>query len=277
MAIVDCIQLNIALIGRRKFVIAAIAISALLLSGPLLIRRLSVDERAFLFRGQMILLIEAVLFTGSWYVWSRLRYLLDSVSRDGSHSPVVYCIRFTKLAVAVMLVLAQMSFVIHYFVHGQDPPLLSFICFVCLGILVQFVVCYFCINRAYQLIDWVHVNFGYRQRIRSNISVQWMKFFISLLSAITMSVYGLYGGFKVPAVKTVEIPIKGLAMSMDRLSMAAVADIHLGPTVGRTKLEQVVHIVNTQEFGMCHLFMYCSPCLYNFWTYVCELSMFYSP
>jgi len=262
MAIIDSIRSSITLTGRRKFVIAAIAIGALLLSGPLIIRRLSVDERAVIFRVQMILLIEAVLFTGSWYVWVRLRFLLDTISRDGSGCfgcTVVYCIRFTKLAVGVMLVLAHMSFVIHYFIHGEDPPLLSFVCFVCLGILVQFAVCYFCVNTAHQTIAWIRISFFSRRRIQHNIFMQWLKFFITLLFAVIMSVYGLYGGCRVPTVKTVEIPIKGLAVSMDRISVAAISDIHLGPTVGRTKLERVVHVANTQEFGLLHLFVCRSP------------------
>jgi len=256
MVVLDFMRSNITLIGHRKFAIAVIAISALLLSGPLIIRKLSVDERAFLFRGQMILLIEAVMFAGSWYVWVTLRYLLDSIPKDGCGCPAVYCILFTRLSVALTLVLAHMSFVIHYFLHGEDPPLLSFICFVCLGIFVQFVVCYFCVNRACQVIHWAGISFFSRKRIPPSLSVHWMNFFIALLLSISMSVYGLYGGLRAPVLKTVEIPVKGLATSMDRLSVAAVADIHLGPTVGRTKLEPVVQIVNTQEFGLCHSFMH---------------------
>lgn len=79
-----------------------------------------------------------------------------------------------------------------------------------------------------------------------------------------MSVYGLYGGLQAPTLKTLEIPIKGLATSMDRLSVAAIADIHLGPTVGRTKLERIVQMMNTHDFGLYHSFTYYSPYFSNF-------------
>jgi len=257
MTYLHYLRSNISLISRRKFIIAVIAASSLLLSGPMLIHRLSVDERALLFRGQMILLIQAVAFTGSWYVWTTLRYLLDGISTGRRGGSIVYCTWFMKLAVAVMLFLAQMSFVIQYFIYGEDPPLLSFICYTCLGILVQFVICYFCLNRAHQLIDWATVLLFSNKRVLHSKSLHWMKFIIASLFSISISAYGLYRGLQAPVVKTVEVPIKGLATSMDGLSVAAVADIHLGPTVGRTKLERVVHMVNSLKPGLYQsLFIY---------------------
>jgi len=257
MAYLHYLRSNISSISRRKFIIAAIAASSLLLSGPMLIRRMSVDERAFLFRGQMILLLEAVVFTGSWYVWITLRHLLDSISTGSRGGSIVYCTWFTKLAVAVMLCLAQLSLVINNFVYGEDPPLLSIACFACLGVLVQFVICYFCLNRAHQLIDWATVLFFAGNRVQHSKSVHWMKFIIASLFSISISAYGLCRGSQAPVIKTVEVPVKGLATSMDRLSVAAVADIHLGPTVGRTKLERVVHMVNSLKPGLYRsLFIY---------------------
>jgi len=243
-------------IGRRKLMIAVIAVSTVLLSGPLLFRKLSIDDRWFLIRGNMILLIEAVLFTGSWYVWTRLRCLLDSLSTGACSGYVVYCTRFTRLVVAVMLFLAQMSFIVHYFIHAEDPPLLSLLCFVCLGILFQFIICYFCLGRVYQLICWARRWHFAGTRADCSLSVQWTKFITALLFSVSISVYGLYGGLKAPAVKTVEVPIKGLAASMDRLSVAVISDIHLGPTVGRTKLERVVLMVNSLQPGLYHSFIY---------------------
>jgi len=246
----DFLRSGVSLIGRRKLLIIVITAGAILLSGPLFIHRLSVDERAFLFRGQMILLIEAVLFSGSWYVWVRLRSIVDSISRRDRGDTVVHCTWFAKLAVALMLFLSHMSFVIHYFISGDDPLLLSLICFTCLGIHVQFVVCYFCLGRAYQVINWTKSLFFVGERAPYNISaVHRMKFITASLFSVSISIYGLYGGMQAPTVKTVEIPVKGLAASMDRLNVAVIADIHLGPTVGRTKLERVVHMVNSLKPG----------------------------
>jgi len=252
MPFVDCVRSYITLIEHRKGLIAVIAISTLLLCRPLI-----VNEKSFLLK---ILLTEAVMFIGSLYVWVTLRYLLDSIPKDGCGCSVVCCIWFTKLSVALTLVLAHMSFALYYFLHGEDPPLLSFISFVCLGIFVQFVVCYFCMNTTYLVIDWTGNRFFGRRRIMRDISVHWMNFLVALLLSISMSVYGVYEGLQAPVLKTVEIPVKGLATSMDRLSVAAVADIHLGPTVGRTKLERVVQIVNNQEFGLYNSFTYYYLC-----------------
>ena len=254
------VRSRISSIGHRKFMIVVIAVSALLLSGPLFIRRLSlsVDERAFLFRGQMTLFIEAVIFAASWYVWVRLRHLLDSISGEDCVGSVPYCTWFIKLVVAVVLFLAQMSFVINYLTYGEDPSLLSFICFVCLGILVQFVICYFCLSRALQVIDWAVGSFSVGRRPSYTVSVHGMKFIIASLFSVSISIYGLYQGLQAPVIKTLEVPIKGLAASMDWLNVVAISDIHLGPTVGRTKLERVVHMVNNLKPGLYDSLFICT-------------------
>ena len=252
----DSLQCGVSLTWRPKLMIVVIIVIALLLNCPLLIRKVSVDERVYLFRGQMILLIEAAIFTASWYVWTRLRYLLERISRAGRSGSFLYCTWFTRFAVAVMLFLAQMSFIIDYFIHAEDPLLLSLVCFVCLGIVIQFVFCYFCLGRVYQVIGWARHWCFAATSAQNDDFVLLTKFIGALLFSISISVYGLYGGLKVPTVKTVEVPIKGLATSMDRLSVAIISDIHLGPTVGRTKLAYIVHVVNYLRPGWCYSFIY---------------------
>ncbi|GFR63684.1 transmembrane protein with metallophosphoesterase domain [Elysia marginata] len=60
---------------------------------------------------------------------------------------------------------------------------------------------------------------------------------------------GIYTASQPPAVRHVEIPIKDLPTNLDGLSLVQISDIHLGPTVGFTKLNMIVDIVNRQNPG----------------------------
>ncbi|KAK3791828.1 hypothetical protein RRG08_026732 [Elysia crispata] len=52
-----------------------------------------------------------------------------------------------------------------------------------------------------------------------------------------------------PAVRHVKIPVKDLPTNLEGLSFVQISDIHLGPTVGFTKLNMIVDIVNRQNPG----------------------------
>jgi predicted MPP superfamily phosphohydrolase len=71
-----------------------------------------------------------------------------------------------------------------------------------------------------------------------------LNFYVAVTLAITISVCGIRGATRLPVVKNVEIPLTGLPLSMDRLSIVMLSDIHIGPTVGRSKVQPTVNIVN---------------------------------
>ncbi|KAH9502931.1 hypothetical protein Btru_072406 [Bulinus truncatus] len=61
------------------------------------------------------------------------------------------------------------------------------------------------------------------------------------------SLYGLYNASQPPTIKTVTIPIRNLPLNLEGLKIIQLSDIHLGPTVGFTKLDRIVHVVNGEN------------------------------
>ncbi|KAK0061817.1 transmembrane protein with metallophosphoesterase domain [Biomphalaria pfeifferi] len=61
------------------------------------------------------------------------------------------------------------------------------------------------------------------------------------------SVYGLYNASQPPVVKDVKIPIRDLPIGLNGLKIVQLSDIHLGPTVGFSKLSKIVTIVNQEK------------------------------
>lgn len=72
---------------------------------------------------------------------------------------------------------------------------------------------------------------------------------LSVLYALGLVSIGFCNTFKLPDIKEVDIPIKGLPSGLDKLTITFVSDIHLGPTVGKRSLEKVVHIINYLHSG----------------------------
>ncbi|EHB06091.1 Transmembrane protein with metallophosphoesterase domain [Heterocephalus glaber] len=62
-----------------------------------------------------------------------------------------------------------------------------------------------------------------------------------------LSVMGLLNAAQPPAVKIVAVPIHQLPASMNNLKIVFLSDIHLGPTMGRTKMQLSVRMVNPLE------------------------------
>ncbi len=56
--------------------------------------------------------------------------------------------------------------------------------------------------------------------------------------------YGMFQALKKPAVVTVDIPIKDLHPNLDGLTIVQITDIHVGPTIKRGFVQEVVDTVN---------------------------------
>jgi hypothetical protein len=68
--------------------------------------------------------------------------------------------------------------------------------------------------------------------------------------AICATFWGLVSAAQLPNVKKITVPIRGLPTGWKQKRIVQLTDIHLGPTVGRSKLEAIVDIVNELDPGM---------------------------
>jgi uncharacterized protein len=67
--------------------------------------------------------------------------------------------------------------------------------------------------------------------------------FLALTAGICLSLWAGIEGRRV-RVRRVEVPINGLPLALDGLSLVQLSDVHLGPTVGRRFMERVVDHTN---------------------------------
>ena len=65
-----------------------------------------------------------------------------------------------------------------------------------------------------------------------------------------MSVLGFFNARRTAAVVTVEVPIAGLPAGLHGFAIAQISDIHVGPTIKRGYLQQIVNRVNGLKVDM---------------------------
>ncbi len=67
---------------------------------------------------------------------------------------------------------------------------------------------------------------------------------VALGGTAVIAAVAVAGALRAPMVHKLEIPLKGLDPALDGLTIAQLSDLHLGPTLGRKYLDQVIDRVN---------------------------------
>ncbi|TRY89492.1 hypothetical protein DNTS_016065 [Danionella cerebrum] len=210
---------------------------SMLISRTLISERVDKSTRALLFRVQFLLFINCLLLLGSLYIWKRVVRRLCGVR--ASASPVPH--RCWRIFVLLFLSCAHGSYLCMFFLVDTEPHWLSMLTFSCLGvyvILLFFLFVFGCLKRIGKLLS----------RSRSGEEVvaggSASQTVLALLVTAILAVYGLVNAAQPPRVVEVEIPVEKLPESLNGLKLVLLSDIHLGPTVGRSKLQHVVTMVN---------------------------------
>ncbi|XP_051506708.1 transmembrane protein with metallophosphoesterase domain-like isoform X1 [Myxocyprinus asiaticus] len=209
---------------------------SMLISRTIISERVDKDTRALLFRIQFLLLLNTLLLLGSLYIWKRVVRRLCG-TRGALTSPQ----KCWRLVVLLFLTLAHGSYLSMFFLVDTEPHWLSLLSFSCLGIyviLLFFLMVFGCLNRLRRLLS---PSRGDEDVVASGSARQPV---LALIVTAILAVYGLVNAAQPPQVIEVEIPLEKLPESLSGLKLVLLSDIHLGPTIGRSKLQRIVTMVN---------------------------------
>lgn len=212
---------------------------SLLISRTLISERVDKNTRASLFRVQFVLFINSLLLLGSLYIWKRVVRRLC-----GARGAVPQ--RCWRLLVLLFLTLVHGSYLCLFFLVDTEPHWLSLLSFSCLGIyviLLFFLFVFGCLIRLRRLLSRCR---GGEDAVASG-SVSHIV--LAMILTAILAVYGLVNAAQPPRVIEVEIPVEKLPESLDGLRLVLLSDIHLGPTIGRSKLQRIVTMVNELNPG----------------------------
>ncbi|XP_078400285.1 transmembrane protein with metallophosphoesterase domain [Cetorhinus maximus] len=190
-----------------------------------------------LFRVQFLLFVNCLMSIGSRYIWKR------TVSNPQTFCPLPLngskCFTAWKITVSLFLFLAHSSFFTLLALVSEEPYIFSLVSYTCLGMYIFLIFSLLVLGLLEQAQKLVPFS-----RAAPSHNRHMLKLLLALLFTVTCTVLGLHNASQPPLIKQVEIPVHKLPQSFHNLRMVLLADIHLGPTVGRTKLEMVVKMVN---------------------------------
>nr|XP_004662131.2 transmembrane protein with metallophosphoesterase domain [Jaculus jaculus]XP_044992867.1 transmembrane protein with metallophosphoesterase domain [Jaculus jaculus] len=226
-------------LGSKAALAAVTVFVSMILSRSYLAEALELRAWRWLFRLQLALFVNSLMLIGSLYIWR------STVSNLGPSLAVeTACFQLWKLVVAVFLALAHSSFFTMLFLVAEEPYLFSLAAYSCLGayIIMLFFLCILsAVEQTYQLLAWHSGRVvGSLDKTRKLV----LRPALAVVVTTVLSTIGLLNAAQPPAVKTVDVPIHQLPPSMNGLKIVLLSDIHLGPTVGRTKMEMFVRMVN---------------------------------
>lgn len=195
-------------------------------------------------------LVEMVMFIGSCLTWRRMRSLIDSLWPFFEYQTTNDAL---KTATILSLILSHMSCLLYYCLLGPEPNWFSIICFSCVGMFINFVTLLLAGEIGINILEWLQSHWHYAghgfidflvdRKILTDRNFQTQLFFFA---SVILTAAGLYYAHFPPEIKTVTIYIRDLPASLDGLRIALLSDFHIGPTVGRTRVEHVANLVNNE-------------------------------
>ncbi|XP_042331103.1 transmembrane protein with metallophosphoesterase domain [Sceloporus undulatus] len=215
--------------------IAGIAFFSMVVSRTYLVEKTEAKKLRYLLRFQMLLFTNALMFIGSLYIWRRLVTVFYRLSATSS-----FCFVLWKTVVFIFLILSHSSFFTLLFLVTEEPYLFSLVAFTCLGSYIILIFFLFTLG-SLELVYKFLIQRDTKAIIKNGKLA--MKPVLAVTITIALTILGLFNASQPPAVKSVAIPVDKLPLSMDNMKIVLLSDIHLGPTVGKTKLEMIVAMV----------------------------------
>ena len=199
---------------------------------------------------------ELTLTAISVYIWKQLVTSISSTSptthtlhhQQEAHYTQRYIWNLWRISVFLFLALAQTSLLIGRLLPAQDTPysivMLSYTCLglygILMGVLLPVEIMELCIG-------WCDAGVTSPSQ-RSSLG---KRFKILAMVAVSMFILiqGLNTAWNGPVVKRISVPVHKLPEAFNGMTVVQLSDIHLGPTVGRQRMMQVVSEVKRLKPG----------------------------
>lgn len=185
---------------------------------------------------------QTLLSVFSFYVWRRITSVqIEFVCLSRLQMPWDSNGLFSKCGLGLFLGLAHFSMLSYesgYFTHPQTSTV-TFLAFICLGLYIQLIIWLFTVDTIFVLLSWLKLSKVHRK----------VKVLLSVALALTSGFYGVYSASRPPEIHRVEVPISGLPSTLNNLKIVQVCDLHIGPSIGASRMMEVIESVNKLDAG----------------------------
>ncbi|GMT35991.1 hypothetical protein PFISCL1PPCAC_27288 [Pristionchus fissidentatus] len=152
-----------------------------------------------------------------------------------------------RALVFLFLVLAHVSFLFYYIWLSEEPNLLSLISLWAMGLYLHLLVLSIVFEVLYYLVKFIENRRGEESfKLTKLTPMTRDQITVSILAlSFVLACGGLFTALSDPVVQTEQIFSKHLPSSMGHpVKIALLTDIHIGPSIGKTRIEKVVKMTN---------------------------------
>lgn len=150
--------------------------------------------------------------------------------------------RLLMFAVATILVFSQCCVFTGIILAGEEPSLITILSYICFGITILIAVTTFVTDLFLWCLSWFRITLVSHLHRTSQTRV---KILIILIISGILTLYGIQNASRSPSINRLTIRIKDLPKEFKGFSVVHLSDIHVGSTVGRSQLEQIVKTCNS--------------------------------
>uniref|UniRef100_A0A7E4ZQL3 Metallophos domain-containing protein n=1 Tax=Panagrellus redivivus TaxID=6233 RepID=A0A7E4ZQL3_PANRE len=217
----------IALFVIFEFVLMAIRFLVQALGYPLLSRVLT------------IVFVEVSMLAGSTFLFKRM---ISIPGRTKKSEPRTRKVRQALgLFALVWIVLAHSCWVLFY-VPLPGDLFIAVLSFLAMGAYIHFMIMIFLLFFVEQIVHLIFPRMSHPLLKSESIHT-----IVAVMFALLLSIHGATITAKRPVLKTVNVGIHNLPPELDGFSIALITDVHIGPTVGTSRINEIVEVINEAQ------------------------------
>ncbi|XP_061197484.1 transmembrane protein with metallophosphoesterase domain-like [Saccostrea echinata] len=191
---------------------------------------LDFQTRGRILRAQFVFFMQIALLIADWMVWRSLATFFDA-------SPSLrrsFMSKIWRTFLVLYSLLVHSSYLCNVLFVRTEPVVFSIVCYLCLAVQFQFVFLIILFKLLELSCKVLKGKAFHNKRI----------YFVAFILTFFLTGYGFTNSQKPPVIKNVRIPIRNLPQKLEGFTITLLSDIHLGVTVGKSKLDRIVSMVN---------------------------------
>lgn len=231
----------------KLVVTAVVLVFFSIISRNILPEKMDISTKAAIYRVQYLSLSSCILLSGSVYIWKKT--ISELICSTGFHYRAA---QWWKAVVLLFLVLVNCSQIVMFYLVAEEPYWFALVSFSCLGAYFILLFCLLALGCAKYCLKRVTRGWSRIKSKRETAAVTVAASsasgrnvtILAIVLTVMLTALGLRNASLPPDIVRVEIALKKLSPSLDKLKVVLLSDIHLGSTVGRSRLELIVSMVN---------------------------------
>uniref|UniRef100_A0A914WMA4 Calcineurin-like phosphoesterase domain-containing protein n=1 Tax=Plectus sambesii TaxID=2011161 RepID=A0A914WMA4_9BILA len=203
------------------------------------------DRFAQIRRVHEIVSLEFLMLLCSGLIWRRLTSVFNAYFTKPKVR-LLAPVDFAKALLLLFLIFTHSCWFMFYILVNEDPSWIALISFVSCAVYIHtaiFTVIVIAVEQFAALIRVRPESTGMRRLlVDKNLHT-----LMAIGLALMLTVAGLFVTSQPPGVVNVSVPVKNLPAELQGFKIALLTDVHIGPTVGRWRVQRIVDTTNKIE------------------------------